>query len=558
MSGGERVDTVDAVVIGMGVAGESVAGPLAEAGWRVVGVEAGLVGGECPYWGCIPSKMMIRAANTLAEARRIDGLAGTATIEPDWKPIASRIREQATDNWDDKVAVDRFEDKGGTFVRGRARIDGPGRVVVDDRVFEVERAIVIATGTSPAVPPIPGLDEVDFWTNREAVEAKELPASMIVLGGGAIGSEIGQAMSRFGTRVTIVEALDRLLPREEPEVGELLASVFESEGIRVEVGVPAESVRRSGDGVEVTLANGTALSAERLMVATGRRTDLGGLGVDTLGLDVDGPFLTTDERLRVTDGVWAVGDITGEALFTHVGVYQAGVALADILGAGGPPADYSAVPKVSFTDPEVGSVGLTEAEARAAGIDVSTALVEVPGTARGWLHSSGNEGIIKLVADCDRGVLVGATSAGPHGGEVLSMLTLAVHEATPIRRLAQMIYAYPTFHREWRTRCASSDARSGPAGVRRRGREMAVGGQFLEGLQPHEVVVLGREALLTGVVVDHQTSVGKDLHLFDLHPAGPIRTALVDHVSRLEVRGSHLDDDHLAPHPSPSAVLRRG
>jgi pyruvate/2-oxoglutarate dehydrogenase complex dihydrolipoamide dehydrogenase (E3) component len=440
-------EQVDVVVIGMGVAGESVAGPLAEAGLRVVGVEAGLVGGECPYWGCIPSKMMIRAANAIAEARRIDGLAGAATVEVDWAPVAARIRDQATDDWNDQVAVDRFEGKGGIFVRGKARLDGPGRVVVEDRVFDVARAVVIATGTSPAVPPIPGLADVEYWTNHEVVEAKELPASIVVLGAGAIGTELSQVMARFGTTVTIVEALDRLLPLEEPEVGAALAETFAAEGIMVHTGVMASAVRRTDDGVAVELADGTVLEAERVLVATGRRTNTDGLGLDTIGIEDGVRFIPTDDRMRVTDGVWAVGDITGKGLFTHVGIHQGGIARADILDPDGPAPIDAVVPRVTFTDPEVGSVGLSEAAAREAGLDVATAIVHVPGTARGWLHSSGNEGLIKLVADKDRGVLVGATSMGPHGGEVLGLLSLAVHEATPIERLQSMIYAYPTFHK---------------------------------------------------------------------------------------------------------------
>jgi len=448
MSEQSVIEHVDYVVIGMGVAGESIAGPLAESGARVVGVEAGLVGGECPYWGCIPSKMMIRAANTLAEARRVDGIAGTATVTPDWAPVAARIREQATDNWDDKVAVDRFVGKGGTFVRGRAHFDGPERVVVGDRVFQAKLGVIIATGTTPAVPPIPGLDKVDYWTNHEIIGAKELPRSIIVLGAGAIGSELSQVMARFGTEVTIVEAQDQLLPLEEPESGALLRATFESEGISVHAGVAASSVRSEDNGVVVELTDGTELRAERLLVATGRRTDLAGLRVDTIGVIESQRFVPVDERMRVTDRVWAVGDITGKALFTHVGMYQAAIALADIqTGGSGPVADYSSVPRVTFTDPEVGSVGMSESAARDAGINVSTAVVEVPGTARGWLHSSGNEGVIKLVADADRQVLVGATSAGPNGGEVLSILTLAVHEATPISHLRSMIYAYPTSHK---------------------------------------------------------------------------------------------------------------
>ncbi len=442
-----EAEIVDVVVIGMGIAGEGVAGPLAESGLRVVGVEAGLVGGECPYWGCVPSKMMIRGANLLAEARRVDGIAGNAVVTPDWSPIAARIREQATDNWDDQVAVDRFEAKGGIFVRGRARFTGPHTVEVDERTFVAERGVVVATGTKPAVPPIPGIDKVDVWTNREVIEAKELPESIVVLGAGAIGSELSQVMARFGTRVTIVEALDQLLPLEEPEAGALLLEVFEQEGIEVHTGVMATEVRNTDAGVEVELANGRVLVAERLMVATGRRTDLAALDVEAVGLDPSLRFIPTDKRMRVTDGIWAVGDITGKGLFTHVGTHQAGIAVADILGSNGPEADYNTVPRVTFTDPEVGSVGLPAASARDSGIDVATSLVEVSGTARGWLHAAGNDGIIKLVVDRGRRVIVGATSAGPHGGEVLGLLTLAVHEATPIDRLRTMIYAYPTFHK---------------------------------------------------------------------------------------------------------------
>lgn len=451
---GQSDESVDVVVIGMGVAGEAVAGPLAEAGLRVVGVEAGLVGGECPYWGCVPSKMAIRAANALAEARRVDELAGAATVTPDWGPVARRIREEATDDWNDQVAVDRFVGKGGIFVRGRGRIDGPGRVVVEDRSFVVRRGIVIATGTSPAMPPVPGLDEVDVWTNREVLEAEELPRSMVVLGGGAIGAELAQAIARFGTEVTVVEAADRLLPQEEPEVHDVVADSFAADGIDVRVGVTADRVERAadlgdgrGEGVRVELSDGTSVAAERLFVATGRRTNVDGLGLETIGIDGDVRFVPTDDRMRVVDGVWAVGDVTGRAMFTHAGIRQGAVARADILDPGGGRAVEPIVPRVTFTDPEIGAVGLSEEEARESVANVVVAVVDVAETARGWIHGAGNDGLIKLVADADRGVLVGATSAGPHGGEVLGLLALAVHEATPIERLRAMVYAYPTFHR---------------------------------------------------------------------------------------------------------------
>lgn len=441
------VEKVDVIVMGMGVGGEDVAGRVAEAGLSVVGIDAALVGGECPYWGCVPTKMMIRAANAIAEARRIPGLAGSSSVMPDWTPVAQRIRDEATDDWDDRVAVERFESKGGRFIRGRARITGSHTVEVDGRAFEAGRGIVIATGTRPAIPPIPGVEEARVWTNHEAVEAKELPSSLLILGGGAVGAEFGQVFARFGVHVTIVEALDRLLPLEEPEAGALLAEVFEREGMTVLTGARVDAVEERGERTALLLAGGSVLDAEQLLVATGRRADLRALGVGAVGVDEDARFIEVDERMRAADGVWALGDVTGVGPFTHIATYQAAIAAADILGRDGARADYRALPRVTFTDPEVGSVGLTERGARERGIDVVVGATQVPSSARGWIHKSGNEGFIKLVADRERSVLVGATSVGPHGGEVLSMLTLAVHAETPVETLRSMIYAYPTFHR---------------------------------------------------------------------------------------------------------------
>ena len=442
------MESYDVAVIGMGPGGEHVAGTLAERGLRVLGIDNGLVGGECPYWGCIPSKMMIRAANALAEARRVAQLAGSiADVQPDWAPVARRIREEATDNWDDRVAVERFVGKGGTFVRGKGRLTGPGRVDVDGVSYALTRGVVVATGSKPAIPPIAGLDQVPFWTNHEAVETKELPASMIVLGGGAIGCELAQVFARFGVQVSVVEAAGHLLPMEEPEAGELLLGVFESEGMHVHVGMTARRVDSDGAGVAVELDSGLVLHAERLLVATGRRADPAAAGLDTVGVDPSSRVAPIDERCRVADGVWAVGDITGQGAFTHVAMYQADIVIRDILGEGGPAADYRALPRVTFTDPEVGSVGLTEQQARERLTSVSVGSTNVPDTARGWIHKVGNEGLIKLIADADRGVLVGATAMGPTGGEVLGALTVAVHAQVPLDTLRSMIYAYPTFHR---------------------------------------------------------------------------------------------------------------
>ena len=382
----------------MGVGGEAVGGALAQAGLDVVGIEAELVGGECPYWGCIPSKMMIRAGNLLAEARRVPGMAGQVDgITPDWAPVAQRIRHEATDDWNDQVAVDRFSGHGGRFIRGRAQILGPDRVEVPGHgMYVARRGLVISTGTVPTVPPIDGLADTPYWTNREAVSAAELPASLVVLGGGAIGLEIAQTYRRFGVDVSEVEAADRLLALEEPESSALISEVLEGEGITVHAGSKVTQVRHDGRFHVTAHGVDEPISAERLLVATGRQPGLDQATLERIGVDPE-PGLQVDQRLRATDGVWAVGDVTNKGAFTHIATYQADLVVADILGRDHPGADYRAVPRVTFTDPEVGAVGLTETQAREHGIRVITGTAHVPSSARGWLHKAGNYGFIKLV-----------------------------------------------------------------------------------------------------------------------------------------------------------------
>ncbi len=442
----------DLVVIGTGPGGESLANRAATAGLKVIVVEKHLVGGECPYYGCIPSKMMLRAAHALTEAHRAGELAGTVTIEPSFAPVAKRVAEQATDHWDDTVAVRRLEDAGATVIHGTGRLDGTRRAVITpadgsaEITVEARIGVVLNPGTRPAAPPIDGLEGTPYWTNREALQATEAPAELIVIGGGPIGCELAQVFSSFGTRVTIVQRGPRLLPADEPEASAVLAKAFAEEGVRVLTDAESTSVSYEDGRFTLTLADGQTATGDRLLVAAGRTQNTDGLGLESVGIDPRA--IAVDEWMRAGGddaGLWIIGDVTGHGAFTHMSMYQADIAFRSITGAGGFTAEYHAVPHATFTDPEVGGVGLTEAAARAAGLAVRTGSADLGASSRGFTHGPGAVGLIKLV-EAD-GVLVGATAVGPAGGEILGLLALAVHARIPTATLASMIYAYPTFHR---------------------------------------------------------------------------------------------------------------
>jgi pyruvate/2-oxoglutarate dehydrogenase complex dihydrolipoamide dehydrogenase (E3) component len=450
---------VDLVVIGTGPGGEALASGAAKAGLEVVAVDKHLVGGECPYYGCIPTKMMVRGSDAIAEAWRAPQVAGEATLTPAWSVVHRRIVDDATTNWDDTIAVDRLRDAGATVHHGVARLVGSKQVGIETAdgetiTYAARRGVVVNPGTRPTVPPVEGLADTPYWTNHDAVRAAELPGSLVVIGGGPVGCELAQVFVRFGVRVTMVQHGPRLLASDEPEASALLAGVFRDEGIRVLTGVEVQRASYAEGAFTLALDSGEELTADKVLVAAGRTPNFDDLGLETVGLDPAARALETDERLRVQDGLWAIGDVTGKGAFTHVSMYQSAIALRDILGEEGAPARYHAVPHTTFTDPEVGGVGMTEQQARDAGLTVRTGSTDLASSSRGFTHGPGGHGVIKVVEDADRGVLVGATAVGPSGGEILGFLAVAVHAEVPVETLRTMIYAYPTFHRAIETALA--------------------------------------------------------------------------------------------------------
>jgi pyruvate/2-oxoglutarate dehydrogenase complex dihydrolipoamide dehydrogenase (E3) component len=443
----------DAIVLGAGPAGEVVAGKLADAGWKVALVEKDLVGGECSYYACMPSKALLRPADVLAEAKRIPGVPVSGDAELDPAAVLAR-RDAAIHDLDDSGQMPWLEERKIDLFRGAGRFVGEGRVAVGDETLAAGRAVIVATGSGAAMPPLDGLDSVRAWNNRDATTAKRVPASMIVLGGGPVGAELAQAWASLGTKVTLVDAKPHLLGREEPFAGEEIAAALRGRfGVDVRVGAEVASVRTGGAGVIVELKDGGAVEGEEILVAVGRKPHTDDLGLEAIGVEPDeGGFIEVDDRMRVNgdDRLFAIGDVNGRGLFTRVGKYQAWIVAQNLLGH-----EVEAVaegfgsPRVTFTDPQVAAVGKTLAAAEEAGIDARAVDVPTDGSPGASFQGKGTGGQSRLVIDRAAGAVVGATFTGFETADFLQAATIAIVAAVPLSRLRHAIAPYPTRSEVW-------------------------------------------------------------------------------------------------------------
>ena len=463
-------DQVDVVVLGAGPVGENVADRARQAGLSVTVVESERAGGECSYWACMPSKALLHPVELRAAALRMDGVSQAVTGGVDVERVLAR-RDSFVSGFDDSAQADWIGSTGATLVRGRGRLDGPRRVVVDHAdgttTTLTAEAVVVATGSVATMPPVDGIDDVDAWTNREGTSASEVPESLVVLGGGAVGCELATAWRRLGSRVTLVQHNERLLPAMEPEAGERVAAALRDDDVDVRLGTSIRAVSRTADGgVHAELDDGSTVDAARLLVASGRAPATTGIGMDTVGLEDGAPIAVDDATVATgVDGGWllAVGDCTDRVKLTHMGKYQARVC-ADVLVArrkgdtGGlgerysklsTTAEHTAVTQVVFTDPQVASVGLTEAAARDAGYDVETASYDIGSTAGGALQADGYSGLAKAVIDPQRRVLLGITFVGQDVTDMLHAGTIAVVGEVTLERLWHAVPAFPTMSEVW-------------------------------------------------------------------------------------------------------------
>ncbi len=439
----------DVIVIGAGPAGEVAAGRLADAGLDVAICEPHLVGGECSYYACMPSKALLRPAELIGEVGRVPGVS-PANEHPDAQAVLDR-RDEVIHDLDDSAQMPWLEDRGIELFRAEAKLDGERRVIAGDDVLTARKAVIVATGTTASAPPIPGLAETDVWTNREATTAKEVPGSLIVIGAGPVGCELSQAWASLGSDVVLLEVADRVLINEEEFASEQLTEALRDHGVDVRTGVEITNVAGADDHVHVTLDGGETLEAEKLLVAAGRKPSTTNAGVDTVGLE-PGDWIEVDDQMRVAGNDWlyAIGDVNKRSMVTHSGKYQARVACETILGRDAKAtADLGRQPRVTFTDPQVAAVGATLKQAKEDGVKATAVDVTTSGNAGASFHGRGTDGTSRLVIDDERRVVIGATFVGYQTAELLHSAVVAVAGEVTVDTLVDAIPAFPTRNEIW-------------------------------------------------------------------------------------------------------------